>query len=92
MKIYLEKFLEGPRHIEVQVLADNFGNALHFYERDCSIQRKNQKIIEEAPALNIPEDKKEELFNLCTECCKENELYKAQELLNFYILIKNFTL
>ena len=94
-EIYLEKFLDSPRHIEVQVLADNFGNALHFYERDCSIQRKNQKIVEEAPALNIPEEKKQELFRLCTECCKKMKykgagtfefLYKDEE---FYFIEMN---
>ena len=94
-EIYLEKFLDSPRHIEVQVLADNFGNALHFYERDCSIQRKNQKIVEEAPALNIPEEKKQELFKLCTECCKKMKykgagtfefLYKDEE---FYFIEMN---
>ena len=81
-EIYLEKFLDSPRHIEVQVLADNFGNALHFYERDCSIQRKNQKIVEEAPALNIPEEKKQELFKLCTECCKKMK-YKGAGTFEF---------
>lgn len=57
-EIYLEKFIENPRHIEVQVIADNYGNALHFFERDCSIQRKNQKIVEEAPAWDLDENKK----------------------------------
>lgn len=88
-EIYLEKFIDGPRHIEVQVLADNFGNALHFYERDCSIQRKNQKIIEEAPALNIPEEKKEELFKLCTECCKKMN-YKGAGTFEFLYLNEEF--
>jgi acetyl-CoA carboxylase biotin carboxylase subunit len=88
-EIYLEKFLDSPRHIEVQVLADNFGNALHFYERDCSIQRKNQKIIEEAPALNIPEEKKQELFDVCIECCKKMK-YKGAGTFEFLYLNEEF--
>lgn len=88
-EIYLEKFLDSPRHIEVQVLADNFGNALHFYERDCSIQRKNQKIIEEAPALNIPEKKKQELFDVCVECCKKMK-YKGAGTFEFLYLNEEF--
>ena len=49
-RIFIEKFVTQPRHIEFQVLADNHGNAVHLFERDCSIQRRNQKVIEEAPS------------------------------------------
>lgn len=48
--LYMEKFLENPRHVEIQVLADGQGNAVHLYDRDCSMQRRHQKVVEEAPA------------------------------------------
>ena len=59
--IFIEKYLEKPKHIEVQVLGDNYGNVVHLYERDCSIQRRHQKVIEFTPALNISAHLREQL-------------------------------
>ena len=70
-KVYMEKFLERPRHIEFQVLADNFGNAVHLYDRECSMQRRHQKIIEEAPAPGITAEQRKEIGQHCVEACRE---------------------
>ena len=67
--VYMEKFLENPRHVEIQVLADGQGNAIHLGDRDCSLQRRHQKVLEEAPAPGIPDDVRQQAFDACTKAC-----------------------
>ena len=69
--VYMEKFLENPRHIEFQVLADEHGNAIHLGERDCSMQRRHQKVVEEAPAPGITPELRHRMGKICADACRE---------------------
>ena len=75
--LYMEKFLTTPRHIEFQVLSDKHGNAIHLCERDCSMQRRHQKVVEEAPAPGLPVEERERLGGVLADACKSINYHGA---------------
>jgi pyruvate carboxylase len=68
--IFIEKFVANPKHIEIQIMADNYGNIVHLYERDCSVQRRYQKVVEIAPSLNLSRKVKDKLYQYAIDICK----------------------
>lgn len=95
-RMYMEKFVDKPRHVEVQVLADNYGHTLHLYERECSLQRRHQKVIEEAPSTAINAEVREQMGRVAVEAARAVDyvgagtvefLVDAQQ--NFYFLEMN---
>jgi acetyl-CoA carboxylase, biotin carboxylase subunit len=75
--VYIEKYIERPRHIEVQIIADNQGNVLHLWERDCSTQRRHQKLIEETPAVSLPNSVREDICKSAVRLIKSAEYTNA---------------
>ncbi|MFT4813130.1 MAG: acetyl-CoA carboxylase biotin carboxylase subunit [Glaciecola sp.] len=80
--VYLEKFLEDPRHVEIQLIGDGQGNTIHLGDRDCSLQRRHQKVIEEAPAPGIPEEIREKVLATCIKACNDMN-YRGAGTLEF---------
>ena len=68
--VFIEKFVSNPKHIEVQIMADNYGNIVHLFERDCSLQRRYQKVVEVAPSLNLSEEVRQKLYRYAIDICK----------------------
>ncbi|MFC1758205.1 acetyl/propionyl/methylcrotonyl-CoA carboxylase subunit alpha, partial [Planctomycetota bacterium] len=86
--VYLEKYVENPRHIEVQVIADHHGNTVHLWERDCSAQRRHQKLIEESPAPNLPPETRTEICEAAVRMIQQANYTNAGTV--EFILDKNF--
>lgn len=87
--VYLEKFLENPRHVEIQVIGDGQGNAIHLGDRDCSLQRRHQKVLEEAPAPGIPDEIRANVAETCIQACK-NMKYRGAGTLEFLYQDESF--
>ncbi len=94
--VFVEQYIENPRHIEVQVLADHYGKVIHLYERECTIQRRYQKIIEESPSPTLTEEKRQQLFDTAIKLCQKVGYKNAGTVefifdkdLNFYFLEMN---
>ena len=82
--IFVEKYIKGPKHIEVQVLGDNYGNVVHLFDRDCSVQRRHQKVVEYAPAFSIPDKTRKIIFDSAIRLCK-NVGYRNAGTLEFLV-------
>jgi acetyl-CoA carboxylase biotin carboxylase subunit len=80
--VYLEKYLENPRHVEIQIIGDGEGDAIYLGDRDCSLQRRHQKVLEEAPAPHIPDDVRADVAATCIKACK-NMKYRGAGTLEF---------
>ena len=87
--VYLEKFLEKPRHIEIQIIGDGSGSAIHLGDRDCSLQRRHQKVLEEAPAPGISSKSREMITKTCIQACK-NMKYSGAGTLEFLYQDESF--
>ena len=94
--IYIEKYIENPHHIEIQVIGDKYGNVIHLNERECSVQRRNQKVIEETPSPFVKEETRKKMTKIAVDACKKIGYYSAGTLefmmdkdQNFYFLEMN---
>ncbi len=94
--VFVEQYIENPRHIEVQILADHIGNVIHLHERECTIQRRYQKIIEESPSPTLTDEKRQQLCETAVKLCKAIQYQNAGTVeflvdndLNFYFLEMN---
>jgi len=76
-RVFVEKYIDDPKHIEVQILGDHHGNLVHFFERDCSVQRRFQKVVEVAPSLNLKKTTKEKLYRYAVDICKAVDYQNA---------------
>ena len=83
-KIFIEKYLRGPKHIEVQIIGDNYGNVVHLFDRDCSVQRRHQKVVEYAPAFSIPDETRRIIFDASIRLAKKVG-YKNAGTLEFLV-------
>ena len=90
--MYIEKYIERPRHIEFQIMADSFGNVIHLGERDCSIQRRHQKVLEEAPSEFLDDKLREKMGKAAVSAAKAAGYENAGTISFWWISTETFTL
>ena len=78
-EVYVEKYINKPKHIEVQILGDTYGNVVHLYERDCSIQRRHQKVVEIAPSISLDDKLRRDICECCCQIGKKYLVYQCRD-------------